>query len=53
VRFHNALEDIVAGEPIALVAQRNGYRSASAFSAAFRNVMGQSPSSLRSDGAQN
>ena len=53
VRFHNALEDIVAGEPIALVAQRNGYRSASAFSAAFRNVMGQPPSSLRSDSAQN
>jgi AraC-like DNA-binding protein/quercetin dioxygenase-like cupin family protein len=53
VRFHNALEAIVAGEPIALVAQRNGYRSASAFSAAFRNVMGQAPSSLRSDGAQN
>ena len=52
VRFHNALEAIVAGEPIALVAQRNGYRSASAFSAAFRNVMGQPPSSLRSDSAQ-
>jgi AraC-like DNA-binding protein/quercetin dioxygenase-like cupin family protein len=53
VRFHNALEAIVAGEPIALVAERNGYRSASAFSAAFRNVMGQSPSSLRSDEAEN
>jgi AraC-like DNA-binding protein/quercetin dioxygenase-like cupin family protein len=53
VRFHNALEAIVAGEPIALVAKRNGYRSASAFSAAFRNVMGQPPSSLRSDNAQN
>ena len=51
VRFHNALEAIVAGEPIALVAQRNGYRSASAFSAAFRTVMGQPPSSLRSDSA--
>jgi AraC-like DNA-binding protein/quercetin dioxygenase-like cupin family protein len=48
VRFHNALESIVAGDPIALIARRNGYRSASAFSAAFRNVMGQHPSSLRS-----
>jgi AraC-like DNA-binding protein/mannose-6-phosphate isomerase-like protein (cupin superfamily) len=53
VRFHNALEAIVAGEPIGLVAKRNGYRSASAFSAAFRSVMGQPPSSLRSDRAQN
>jgi AraC-like DNA-binding protein len=53
VRFHNALEAIVAGEPIALVAERNGYRSASAFSAAFRNIMGQPPSSLRSDSAPN
>jgi len=51
VRFHNALESIVAGEPISLVAERNGYRSASAFSAAFRSVMGQPPSSLRSDNA--
>lgn len=48
VRFHNALESIVSGEPIARVAERNGYRSASAFSAAFRNAMGQAPSSLRS-----
>jgi len=47
VRFHNALESIVAGEPIALIAERNGYRSASAFSNAFRTVMGQPPSSLR------
>ena len=47
VRFHNALEAIVAGEPIARVAQRNGYRSSSAFSAAFRKAMGQAPSSLR------
>jgi AraC-like DNA-binding protein len=47
VRFHNALEAIVAGAPIARVAARNGYRSTSAFSSAFRKVMGQSPSSLR------
>lgn len=47
VRFHNALEAIVAGEPIARVAERNGYRSASAFSFAFRKTMGQAPSSMR------
>jgi AraC-like DNA-binding protein/mannose-6-phosphate isomerase-like protein (cupin superfamily) len=47
VRFHNALEAIAAGEPIARVAQRNGYRSSSAFAAAFRKTMGQPPSSLR------
>ena len=47
VRFHNALEAIVGGEAIARVAARNGYRSSSAFSAAFRKVMGQAPSSLR------
>lgn len=47
VRFHNALEAIVAGEPISRVAERNGYRSSSAFSAAFRKAMGQAPSSLR------
>lgn len=51
VRFHSALEAIVAGEPIARVAERNGYRSSSAFAAAFRKVMGQPPSSLRADGA--
>lgn len=50
VRFHNALEAIVAGEPIARVAERNGYRSSSAFSAAFRKVMGQAPSSLQAGG---
>ncbi|MEW6640207.1 MAG: helix-turn-helix transcriptional regulator [Pseudomonadota bacterium] len=47
VRFHNAMEAIVAGAPIGEVAARNGYRSASAFAAAFRKVMGQAPSSLR------
>jgi AraC-like DNA-binding protein/mannose-6-phosphate isomerase-like protein (cupin superfamily) len=47
VRFHSALEAIIAGEPIARVAERNGYRSSSAFSTAFRHVMGHAPSSLR------
>lgn len=51
VRFHNALEAIVAGEPIARVAERNGYRSSSAFSAAFRKAMGHAPRSLRDAGA--
>lgn len=46
VRLHNAIEEIVAGEPIARVAARNGYRSASAFSAAFRREIGQPPSAL-------
>ncbi len=50
VRFHNALEAIVAGEPISRVAERNGYRSASAFSAAFRKAMGQAPRSLWGEG---
>ena len=48
-RFHNALESIITGEPIASVAERNGYRSPSAFSSAFRNVMGHAPSSLRAE----
>lgn len=49
VRFHNALESIITGESIASVAERNGYRSPSAFSSAFRNVMGHAPSSLRTE----
>lgn len=44
VRFHNALEALSRGEPVARVAARHGYRSASAFSAAFTRVMGASPS---------
>ncbi len=47
VRFHNALEALVRGEPLVRVAARNGYRSPSAFSAAFRKAMGAAPSSLR------
>lgn len=44
VRFHNALEAIARGEPIGSIAAQNGYRSPSAFSAAFRGVMGYAPS---------
>jgi AraC-like DNA-binding protein/quercetin dioxygenase-like cupin family protein len=47
VRFHNALEALVKGEPLVRIAARNGYRSPSAFSAAFRKAMGAAPSSLR------
>ena len=47
LRFHNALESIVRGDPIGSVAKRNGYRSSSAFSSAFRRAMGISPSSMR------
>jgi AraC-like DNA-binding protein/mannose-6-phosphate isomerase-like protein (cupin superfamily) len=43
VRFHNALEAIARAEPIDQIAARNGYRSPSAFSAAFRSVMGHAP----------
>ncbi|MGE0258209.1 MAG: helix-turn-helix domain-containing protein [Alphaproteobacteria bacterium] len=46
-RFHNAVEALAAGQPIARVARANGYRSASAFSGAFRNVMGVSPSQIK------
>jgi AraC-like DNA-binding protein len=49
VRLHNAIEDIAAGAPVARIAARSGYRSASAFSAAFRKVMGVTPSELRRD----
>jgi len=44
LRFHNALEALSRGTPIARVAADHGYRSASAFSAAFGQVMGASPS---------
>ena len=47
VRFHNAFEAIIAGEPISEVARRNGYQSPSAFTAAFRKAMVEAPSSLR------
>ena len=43
VRFHNALEAIARNEPIGRIAADNGYRSASAFSAAFRALMGHAP----------
>lgn len=47
VRFHNALEAIARDEPIDRIAAGNGYRSPSAFSAAFRSVMGHAPTAAR------
>jgi AraC-like DNA-binding protein len=43
VRFHNALEAIAQDAPIERIAADNGYRSPSAFTAAFRAVMGHPP----------
>lgn len=46
VRFHHALEALTRGESVARTAHLAGYRSPSAFSAAFRAVMGIAPSRL-------
>ncbi len=46
VRFHNAMEAIVRGEPVGQVAHANGYESASAFTAAFRKAFGVTPARL-------
>jgi AraC-like DNA-binding protein/quercetin dioxygenase-like cupin family protein len=43
VRFHNALEAIARNVPVERIARDNGYRSPSAFAAAFRTVMGHAP----------
>jgi AraC-like DNA-binding protein/quercetin dioxygenase-like cupin family protein len=48
VRFHNALEAIARNEPIEKIAADNGYRSSSAFAAAFRAVIGHAPTQARS-----
>ncbi|MDP6876891.1 MAG: AraC family transcriptional regulator, partial [Alphaproteobacteria bacterium] len=50
IRFHNALEALSCGEPISRVARQHGYRSASAFSAAFGKVMGVPPSKISTKG---
>jgi len=44
MRFQNALESLAGGEPISAVARKHGYRSPSAFTAAFRKAMGFAPS---------
>ena len=49
VRLQSAIEQIVAGEQVDLVAARTGYRSASAFTAAFRRALGVLPTELRNE----
>jgi AraC-like DNA-binding protein/quercetin dioxygenase-like cupin family protein len=49
VRLQSAIEQIVSGEQIDQVAARTGYRSASAFTAAFRRALGVVPSELRNE----
>lgn len=52
VRFHNALEAIARNEPIERIAADNGYRSPSAFSAAFRTLMGHAPTAFSLHGGR-
>ncbi len=47
VRFYNAFEALSSGEPVATVANKNGYNSASAFSSAFFKAIGQRPSEIK------
>jgi AraC-like DNA-binding protein len=49
VRFHGALEALSLGQPISRVAMQHGYRSPSAFSAAFNKVMGVPPSRVMAE----
>lgn len=51
VRFQSALEALSRGTPVSTVAATHGYRSASAFTAAFGKVMGLPPSRAASDAA--
>ena len=46
VRFQSALEALSKGVPVAVVARQHGYRSPSAFSAAFSKATGQAPSKV-------
>ncbi len=46
IRFHRAIEALSQGKSIAQVAHQNGYKSPSAFSAAFHAFIGQPPSAL-------
>lgn len=49
IRFHHAIESLTEGEAISRVASRSGYKSPSAFSAAFNSYFGHPPSSLLSE----
>lgn len=46
VRFHDSIAALVAGASVASVARRAGYRSVSAYTAAFRQAMGMAPSAV-------
>ncbi|MEM7635771.1 MAG: helix-turn-helix transcriptional regulator [Pseudomonadota bacterium] len=46
VRFQSALEALSQGAPVSVVAKLHGYRSQSAFSAAFGKAMGYAPSKV-------
>ncbi len=50
VRFHSAMEALARGETVARVAARHGYRSTSAFTAAFRRTIGIAPSAVKAEG---
>ncbi len=52
VRFHSAIDALGRGVPVAEVARSHGYRSASAFSAAFREVVGVTPRAIMDAGDQ-
>lgn len=47
IRFQSAMEALSQGEAVSRVSQDHGYRSISAFSAAFAKVMGTPPSKIR------
>lgn len=51
LRLHNAMEALSRGEAVSRVAQQHGYKSASAFTAAFGKVMGVSPSKVSNERA--
>ena len=50
VRFQSAMEALSRGEGVSAVASKHGYRSPSAFTAAFRKVMGNVPSVIMPGG---
>lgn len=50
VRLHGAIEALAEGQPVARVAHDHGYRSSSAFAAAFKRTFGVSPSLLKAGG---
>lgn len=49
IRFQSAIEALSRGEAVSRVAQDHGYRSVSAFSAAFGKVMGTAPSKIQAE----